>query len=138
MLFFNIIISEICNFFQIMLALRALTCRLGQTINKRVPSFLQGLPSTIPSPLLKHSLFESGCRDYHYLSGILTKSLGEVNTVNKGLLEPTSPNLIPVCGFKLKKVLKRRCKDCYMVVRDGRTYIMCPTHGRSVYLILMC
>lgn len=36
----------------------------------------------------------------------------------------------PSCGFKLKRVLKRRCKDCYFVVREDRLHIICKTHPR--------
>lgn len=35
-----------------------------------------------------------------------------------------------VNGFKVKGRLKRRCKDCYFVVRQERTYVICKTHPR--------
>jgi large subunit ribosomal protein L36 len=51
---------------------------------------------------------------------------------NEGLqlLSPTVPILSLSCGFKVKKKLKRRCKDCYFVVRRGRVYVICETHPR--------
>jgi len=38
--------------------------------------------------------------------------------------------LLSVAGFKVKGNLKRRCKDCYIVVRQERGYVICPTHPR--------
>ncbi|XP_008160271.1 39S ribosomal protein L36, mitochondrial [Eptesicus fuscus] len=40
------------------------------------------------------------------------------------------PFLQPTLGFKTKVVLKKRCKDCYLVKRRGRWYIYCKTHPR--------
>ncbi|CAK6444225.1 unnamed protein product [Pipistrellus nathusii] len=40
------------------------------------------------------------------------------------------PFLQPTLGFKTKAVLKKRCKDCYLVKRRGRWYIYCKTHPR--------
>ncbi|XP_053665587.1 uncharacterized protein LOC128714732 [Anopheles marshallii] len=33
-------------------------------------------------------------------------------------------------GFKVKGRLKRRCKDCYFVMRQERLYVICKTHPR--------
>ncbi|NXK18798.1 RM36 protein, partial [Arenaria interpres] len=33
-------------------------------------------------------------------------------------------------GLKTKTVLRRRCKDCYIVRRRGRLYICCKTNPR--------
>lgn len=41
-----------------------------------------------------------------------------------------TPQLQQTAGFKLKRVLKRRCKDCYFVVREDRMHIICKTHPR--------
>jgi large subunit ribosomal protein L36 len=67
----------------------------------------------------------------------ITKSFSLINTNSTGLkneslplLTPKVPILSSTCGFKVKKVLKRRCKDCYFVVRRGRMYVMCKTHPR--------
>lgn len=40
------------------------------------------------------------------------------------------PCLLPTQGFKTKGVLKKRCKDCYLVKRRGRWYIYCKTNPR--------
>jgi len=47
-----------------------------------------------------------------------------------GLLGPGSTLVQQVAGFKVKGNLKRRCKDCYIVVRQERGYVICPTHPR--------
>lgn len=46
------------------------------------------------------------------------------------MLVPVSPMLSQVAGFKVKGRLKRRCKDCYFVIRQQRHYVICPTHRR--------
>ncbi|XP_013114269.1 large ribosomal subunit protein bL36m [Stomoxys calcitrans] len=46
------------------------------------------------------------------------------------LLTPISTVLHQVAGFKVKGRLKRRCKDCYFVIRQQRHYVICPTHRR--------
>ncbi|XP_017462541.1 PREDICTED: 39S ribosomal protein L36, mitochondrial [Rhagoletis zephyria] len=46
------------------------------------------------------------------------------------LLTPFTSLLTQVAGFKVKGRLRRRCKDCYFVVRQQRAYVICPTHPR--------
>ncbi|XP_055101787.1 large ribosomal subunit protein bL36m isoform X1 [Symphalangus syndactylus] len=49
----------------------------------------------------------------------------------RSLLSPgLLPHLLPALGFKNKRVLKKRCKDCYLVKRRGRWYVYCKTHPR--------
>uniref|UniRef100_A0AAY5KJ83 Ribosomal protein n=1 Tax=Esox lucius TaxID=8010 RepID=A0AAY5KJ83_ESOLU len=38
--------------------------------------------------------------------------------------------LQPSAGMKTKSALKRRCKDCFFVVRRGHLYVFCKTHPR--------
>jgi large subunit ribosomal protein L36 len=64
-----------------------------------------------------------------FFSLITTNSIG-LNNESLPLLTPKVPILSSCCGFKVKKVLKRRCKDCYFVVRHGRMYVICKTHPR--------
>ncbi|XP_059132474.1 large ribosomal subunit protein bL36m [Peromyscus eremicus] len=40
------------------------------------------------------------------------------------------PQLQPSQGFKTKGVIKRRCRDCYMVKRRGRWFVLCKTNPR--------
>uniref|UniRef100_A0A182NWS0 Ribosomal protein n=1 Tax=Anopheles dirus TaxID=7168 RepID=A0A182NWS0_9DIPT len=46
------------------------------------------------------------------------------------LQSPAVPLLSLVSGFKVKGRLKRRCKDCYFVMRQERLYVICKTHPR--------
>lgn len=54
----------------------------------------------------------------------------------RSLLRPSilfggvSSLLQQVATLKVKGRLRRRCKDCYIVFRQQRAYVMCPTHGR--------
>lgn len=45
-------------------------------------------------------------------------------------LMPKLYNAIQICGLKVKGFVKKRCKDCFMVMRDGRMYVECKTYGR--------
>ncbi|XP_008049364.1 39S ribosomal protein L36, mitochondrial [Carlito syrichta] len=36
----------------------------------------------------------------------------------------------PALGFKTKGVIKKRCKDCYLVKRRGRWFVYCKTNPR--------
>lgn len=36
----------------------------------------------------------------------------------------------PSAGMKVKVVLRRRCKDCFIVRRRGRLYVCCKTNPR--------
>lgn len=82
---------------------------------------------------LRNMFWQDSQRSYY----VITKSLGFINmksTVlkNEGLqlLTPKVPFLLSSCGFKVKRKLKRRCKDCYFVVRRGRVFVICETHPR--------
>ncbi|NXM70885.1 RM36 protein, partial [Serilophus lunatus] len=50
----------------------------------------------------------------------------------RGLLAvpPPPPGPAPLAGLKTKTVLKKRCKDCYIVRRRGRLYVCCKTNPR--------
>ena len=37
---------------------------------------------------------------------------------------------VPSCGFKVVVRLKKRCKDCYLMTRARRMYVLCKTHPR--------
>ncbi|NXP10190.1 RM36 protein, partial [Thinocorus orbignyianus] len=49
-----------------------------------------------------------------------------------GLLALPSVAGLPLfpAGLKTKTVLRRRCKDCYIVRRRGRLYVCCKTNPR--------
>lgn len=46
------------------------------------------------------------------------------------ILKPVTALLLPSCGFKVAGKLRRRCKDCYFVRREGRLYVICEKHPR--------
>lgn len=112
-------------------ATRALTSLL-QNVNKKL-TIREGISSV---------------RQFHAMIRPLPKSISEVpsltqNPIDNSLVSPTSliaglqRLLVPVSslvnqvsGFKVKGRLKRRCKDCYFVIRQQRHYVICPTHPR--------
>lgn len=40
------------------------------------------------------------------------------------------PCIQPSAGMKTKSALKRRCKDCFFVLRRGRLFVYCKTNPR--------
>lgn len=40
------------------------------------------------------------------------------------------PSLQPVAGMKTKSALKKRCKDCFFVIRRGHLFVFCKTNPR--------
>ncbi|XP_019364744.1 PREDICTED: 39S ribosomal protein L36, mitochondrial [Gavialis gangeticus] len=43
---------------------------------------------------------------------------------------PLPPLPAPSAGMKAKVVLRRRCKDCFIVRRNGRLFVYCKTTPR--------
>lgn len=62
-------------------------------------------------------------------SSLLLRNPQPLNTP-KQLLIPAVPLLVPNCGFKVVGRVKKRCKDCYKVMRDQRLYVICKTKPR--------
>ncbi|XP_050351665.1 uncharacterized protein LOC126774272 [Nymphalis io] len=52
------------------------------------------------------------------------------NVTKEKLLPTNLPLINQVCGFKVKGLVRRRCKSCYFVSRQERLYIICPAHPR--------
>lgn len=40
------------------------------------------------------------------------------------------PSFQPAAGMKTKSALKKRCKDCYFVIRRGHLFVFCKTNPR--------
>lgn len=86
-------------------------------------------------------------RSFHLLT-LTTTNTGALNqlkftAVNQYPKDPVlldacrvSPLFNQSCGFKFKRVLKRRCKDCYYVVRENRLHVICKTHPRHKQLAI--
>lgn len=81
-------------------------------------------------------------RSFHYIMGPTSHRIPSMNPIsasplNVGILQSTSPLMQLSCGFKVKGLLKRRCKDCYYVVRQNRGYIICKTHPRHKQMAMV-
>lgn len=91
-------------------------------------------------------------RSFHLLT-LTTSNTVAISLDALNQLKPTAVNRFPKerillntcnvtplvnqsCGFKFKRVLKRRCKDCYYVVRENRLHVICKTHPRHKQLAI--
>lgn len=79
----------------------------------------------LPQPL-------SSFKNYHTLFKAMDMNNQKQLNYNiySSLLSPAAILSIPVCGFKFKGVVERRCKDCYIVVKDRQKIVLCKTHPR--------
>lgn len=68
-------------------------------------------------------------RNLHILSWSTFNIISSIDQP-KLLTSTGNPQLNQVAGFKVKGVVKRRCRDCYLVAEEGRVYNLCPTHPR--------
>ncbi|XP_021091169.1 39S ribosomal protein L36, mitochondrial [Mesocricetus auratus] len=85
--------------------------------------------ASLMRPFLHLSRLAVKPRAFSFLLGTLpsTKPCAEVRSLLWG--RPLPP-LQPSQGFKTKGVLKKRCRDCYMVKRRGRWFVLCKTNPR--------
>ncbi|KAK9502898.1 hypothetical protein O3M35_011585 [Rhynocoris fuscipes] len=88
-------------------------------------NFLRNSISKVNSILTQNLLNSYSTVLRRAYSGFETKSF-----IQLPLLQTKTPVVNQICSFKVKLKLQKRCKDCYLVVRDGRKYIICPTHPR--------
>ena len=58
------------------------------------------------------------------------QSVGSLNWCKTTLLQPPVMAITSQRGMKQVGNCKRRCKDCYYVVRQERLFVMCKTHPR--------
>lgn len=111
-----------------MLRMWSLTRMLGHSI---VQNLNLAKSSTLPATF-------SNIRNFSLLTSRTTTALTSprigvpaVRTEGHSLLQAVPTPLLQLAnGFKVKGRLKRRCKDCYIVVRQERHYVMCKSHGR--------
>lgn len=70
----------------------------------------------------------------HFLTSPCANGHNYTNYINpfikSTLISPVNLQIIQTCGFKVKGRLKKRCKDCYFVMRRERNYVICKTHPR--------
>ncbi|KAK7793802.1 hypothetical protein R5R35_013018 [Gryllus longicercus] len=66
------------------------------------------------------------------INALVRRELSSVTSclMKSTFLKPRIPSLIISCGLKIKGKPRKRCKDCYFVVRQERLYVMCKTHQR--------
>lgn len=86
----------------------------------------------------------STSRSFHCIIGTTSHKIPTLNPIatlthpqSAGILQSTTPLLQLSCGFKVKGLLKRRCKDCYYVIRENRGYIICKTHPRHKQMAMV-
>lgn len=87
----------------------------------KLANFLQ--PANLVQANLK---LQNSWRSFSAFSNIIHNIIPQ----NKQLLQPSSPAANFDRGMKQMGFLKRRCKDCYFVMRQERLYVMCKTHPR--------
>ena len=49
---------------------------------------------------------------------------------SEALMLPGGLTFMPSCGYKVRRLLKKRCPDCYFVRRQGRLFIECKVKPR--------
>lgn len=86
----------------------------------------------LPGLLPKNTLINQSAAFFSVLAKPNATNINPItNQISvSNLLTPLMPSIVPSCGFKVKGRLKRRCKDCYFVMRNQRLYVICETHPR--------
>lgn len=79
-----------------------------------------------------NSQLRNAGRNFSVLSSLkkFEHSIGSLNLYNTTLLQPSTTAVVAHRGMKQVGNCKRRCKDCYFVVRQERLFVMCKTHSR--------
>ncbi|XP_051007028.1 39S ribosomal protein L36, mitochondrial [Acomys russatus] len=90
---------------------------------------VRSVMASVVDPLLHLSRLSVKPRAFSFLLGTLpnAKPSAEVPSLLWG--RPLL-SLQPSQGFKTKGVIKKRCKDCYMVKRRGRWFVYCKTNPK--------
>lgn len=57
-------------------------------------------------------------------------SIQKCTNTMSNFLVPKLHNTSQNCGLKIKGRVRRRCKDCFMGMREGRVFVECKTYGR--------
>lgn len=99
-----------------------------KSILPQIGSFVTRTAFSQPSPV--HTAV--AIRSFHLLMPTTTSHVHN-NFIGMGkslLAAPPLPQFTQRCGFKVKGRLRRRCKDCYFIMREGRLYNLCNTHPR--------
>lgn len=85
-------------------------------------AFTKAFIKILPMPIVT----QFNARSYHIFDTVRNTQ----QTLPSNLLTIPKINIIQTCGFKVKGLVRRRCKDCYFVRRQERLYVICKTHRR--------
>lgn len=70
-------------------------------------------------------------RNFSIISSLVNKQpLAAQSWTCQNILQPCTVMLTAQRGMKQVGNCKKRCKDCYFVVRNERLFVMCKTHPR--------
>lgn len=124
----------------------------ARQLNRICSPFLQAATKMYRVPIAAAGPFNAVQRcTFHVLAVAgLRKSLAPQHKLSSPIAVDLQPGMVcdplthsstavaqPSCGFKLKRVLKRRCKDCYFVVRENRLHVICKTHPRHKQMAIV-
>ncbi|GAB1298357.1 39S ribosomal protein L36, mitochondrial [Apodemus speciosus] len=90
---------------------------------------VRSMVASVVDPFLHLSRLAVKPRAFSFLLGtfLSAKPSAEVRSLLCG--RPLL-SLQPSLGFKTKGVIKKRCRDCYMVKRRGRWFVLCKTNPK--------
>ena len=93
---------------------------------------LSNLARILQPASFAQSFVQKNLRSFSVLSNIINFNVSSTcnGQLTKQFLQPSSLALNFDRGMKQMGRLKRRCKDCYFVMRQERLYVMCKTHPR--------
>lgn len=107
---------------------------IDRQCHSRMLKHLATIGRTLQPVLLPPTKSFAGLRNFSLLSSnILGRNvvpLGSSHLQPTTLLQPPTALMNIERGMKQKGNVKRRCKDCYLVMREDRLYNMCKTHPR--------
>lgn len=87
--------------------------------------------SRVLQPATLNCIFQNVSRNFSIFSNsMITNSHKPIEPLQSSILQPASIFVNIQRGMKQVGRVKRRCKDCYFVMRQERLYVMCKTHPR--------
>lgn len=93
----------------------------------KLARFLQPANFTQSSSIIQNNLRSFSLLSSSFINRDVTSANSHLPTP---LLQPSSLTITSERGFKQMGKLKRRCKDCFFVMRHERLYVLCKTHPR--------
>jgi len=93
---------------------------LNHCIRFSLPQLTKKTFSTIPNLVIRSTITTPAIVPATLFQSILGNSF----------LKPINFVYNQVAGFKVKGKLRKRCKDCFFVMREERLFVLCKTHPR--------